>query len=110
MNLERLLAEIEGALMRARSDDNYETKATKENWIIYCQPSDLGSTLAELDSRMFNLVAMVDGVLIYAVEDGPDRAHVLQELKGRKQLLSKQLGQEMERMDALWAVYLEQQH
>jgi hypothetical protein len=102
---ERLLADIEEALMRAPFDNYYQTKITKENWITHL-PRDLGSTLADLDTRMYNLVVMVngvlDGVLISGVEDGPDSAHVLfKELKERKKLLSKQLVQAMERIDAL---------
>jgi hypothetical protein len=50
----------------------------------------------------------VDGVLIYGVGDGPDSAHVLQELKERKQLLSKHLVQAMERIDALLEAYSQQ--
>jgi hypothetical protein len=105
---ERLLANIEGTLMRARYDSDYGTKTTKENWTTNFRPRDLRSTLAELDTNMFNLVAKVDGVLIYGVGDGPDSAHVLQELKERKQLLSKHLVQAMERIDALLEAYSQQ--
>jgi hypothetical protein len=58
---------------------------------------------------MFNLVAMVDGVLISAMEDRPGRAHALEELRVRKKLLSRQLVQGMERIDALLAVYFQQE-
>lgn len=58
---------------------------------------------------MYNLAAMVDGVLISAVEDGPGSAHMLQELKERKALLSEQLAQAMECIDALLEACFQQQ-
>jgi hypothetical protein len=104
---ERLIAEIEEALERARLDSIDDTKTTKEivkTWLANFRPKNLEKSLSQLDTVLDKLAAKVDGISISA-SDGADTSSVFQELKRRKKLLSKQLVLAMERTDALLASY-----
>ena len=109
---ERLIGIIEEALERARldsvDDDSYKTKTTKEMvklWMANLVPRNLEQSLAQLDTTLDRLAAQVDRIVISAEEEASTNSRVMQDIKSRKRLLSKQLVLAMERTDALLASY-----
>lgn len=103
---ESRLSAIEEALERARLDSVDDARATKAivlRWIENYRPNNLETTLADLSDKLDKLASKVDSVaLSEAYVDSP---RVLQDIRRRKKLLSKQLVLDMERCDAFLACY-----
>jgi len=99
---------IEEALERARLDSvDDSARTTKEIvnvWILNYLPQNLERSLAEVSYLLDQLAAKVDGILLSTGEENVS-SHVMQDMKRRKRLLSKQLVLDMERCDALVASY-----
>jgi hypothetical protein len=98
---------IEEALERARLDSVDDVRTTKEVvrlWMANYAPKNLEKSLADLSNLLDRLAAQVDGIVL-SKGDANASSHVLQELKRRKKLLSKQLVLDMERCDVLTASY-----
>lgn len=104
---EHLINDTEEALERARLDSVDDLRTTKmivRKWIENHKPANLEKDLAGLSSRLDKLAAKVDAVIISQAEaDGNSR--VIDDIKRRKKLLSKQLVIDMERCDALMMSY-----
>ena len=98
---------IEEALERARLDSVDDARMSKDIivlWTAYYLPQNLEKSLAELSHVLDRLAAEVDGILLSS-RDVVASSHVLQTLRKKKKLLSKQLVLDMERCDALMASY-----
>jgi hypothetical protein len=101
---ESRLSGIEDALERARLDsvdDSSEvrwlpatkdraTKAVVLRWADYYKPRNLEITLGEVSATLDELAAEVDAVS-FSETDANSKVRVVQEIKRRKKLLSKQL-------------------
>ncbi len=98
---------IEEALERARLDsidDVRTSKAIVNRWAANYGPLNLEKSLAELSATLDRLAAKVDAVILSS-SDIDKNARVVQEIKQRKKLLSKQLVLDMERCDAFMSCY-----
>lgn len=117
---EKKTNDIEEALERARLDtvdDENDNKATTTKittkeivklWIdnYSVKGGNLEKSLAGLSSNLDKLAGKVDSVIISSSSQQDSSApKVMQDLKKRKKLLSKQLVLDMERCDALMASY-----
>lgn len=98
---------IEETLERARLDsidDARTTKAIVLRWKENYRPRDLEKTLGELSSTLDKLAALVDAVILSGKESDTS-SRVVQDIKQKKKVLSKQLVLHMERCDAFMACY-----
>lgn len=100
------LSAMEEALEHARLDtvdDSKTSEAIVKKWIERYRPNNLERSLGETSHKLDKLAAQVDGVILKEYQESSLK--VIQEIRKRKKLLSKQLVLDMERCDALMASY-----
>lgn len=104
---EERMSAIEEALDRARLDSVDDVRTSKTivlRWTANYGPRNLEKSLAELSATLDKLAAQVDAVVLSSSETNSN-VRVVQDIKRRKKLLSKQLVLDMERCDAFMSCY-----